>query len=63
MSGMYTFPFGKHKGKTFDAVLEEDPSYLIWVMESVDLDCPFGDKFTFFMNQDDVVDKLRKYNR
>lgn len=26
-------PFGKHKGKTFDAVAEEDPDYLKWMLE------------------------------
>jgi hypothetical protein len=31
-----TMPFGKHKGKTLAAVLQEEPSYLCWFMETVE---------------------------
>ena len=29
-------PFGKHKGKTLATVLQEEPSYLCWFVETVD---------------------------
>jgi hypothetical protein len=29
------FDFGKHKGKTIETVLEEFPSYILWVSENV----------------------------
>ncbi len=29
-------PFGKHRGKTLAAVLQEEPSYLCWFMEKVE---------------------------
>ncbi len=28
--------FGKHKGKTIDEVLEEDPTYIRWCLENID---------------------------
>lgn len=28
-------PFGKHHGKTINAVMEEDPSYLVWFAKNV----------------------------
>ena len=28
--------FGKHKGKTIEDVLEDDPRYLRWCMENID---------------------------
>ena len=31
-------PFGKHKGERVDAVAEDDPGYLRWAMEGVDMD-------------------------
>ncbi len=31
-----TFPFGKHKGRTLAAVLQEEPSYLCWFVETVE---------------------------
>ena len=31
-------PFGKHKGQTIGSTAEEDPGYLRWAMENVDMD-------------------------
>ncbi len=31
-----TFPFGKHKGKTLLAIMQEEPSYLCWFLETVE---------------------------
>lgn len=28
--------FGKHKGKTVEQVLKENPSYMVWVMNETD---------------------------
>lgn len=29
--------FGKHRGRSVDAVADDEPSYLRWVLENVDL--------------------------
>ena len=29
--GLTVFPFGKHQGKTFEAIFKEDPQYLSWI--------------------------------
>lgn len=29
-----TFPFGKYKGEQIEDVIEDDPSYLEWVVEN-----------------------------
>ena len=28
--------FGKHKGKTVEQILEENPTYMVWVMNNTD---------------------------
>ena len=28
--------FGKHKGKTIDEILHEDPTYIRWCLENID---------------------------
>lgn len=30
----YVVTFGKHKGKTLDAIAEEDPSYIVWLADN-----------------------------
>jgi len=32
-----SLPFGKHKGEVVGTVIEEDPSYIRWMMENTDL--------------------------
>ena len=32
----WKFTFGKHKGRTIRYVLDESPSYIIWVRDNVD---------------------------
>jgi len=31
----YKFTYGKHKGKTIEEVLYDDPGYIIWASESI----------------------------
>ena len=35
-----TFTFGKYKGKSFDKLLIENPSYIEWCLENKVLDIP-----------------------
>jgi hypothetical protein len=30
----YVFTFGKHDGETIEEILEDDPSYIIWLSEN-----------------------------
>jgi len=32
----YTFTFGKYKGEFFVDIIEKDPCYIQWCMESID---------------------------
>lgn len=58
-------PFGKHKGLTFGEILEEDPTYLVWLEAEVTWDRPELEKaFTIFMSDDDVrmdIDEAEEY--
>jgi uncharacterized protein (DUF3820 family) len=39
MSGLdldHVLTFGRHRGRTIEDVLEDDPRYLLWVCENVD---------------------------
>ena len=34
--GTYTLRFGKHKGRTYDWIYENDPAYVAWVVTNKD---------------------------
>ena len=35
-----TLPFGKHKGKTLDSILNEDPGYIRWLADCTEFEIP-----------------------
>lgn len=48
-------PFGKHKGLTFGEILDEDPTYLVWLEAEVKWDRPhLEEAFTIFMSEESV---------
>lgn len=48
-------PFGKHKGLTFGEILDEDPSYLVWMEAEITWNSErLEEAFTIFMSEPSV---------
>lgn len=54
-----TFTFGKHRGKLFEDVLQEDPSYLKWCMSRKGMNTDVVDFGTRNGLQTDVVERIQ----
>jgi len=37
-------PFGQYKGETMEWILENDPSYILWLEDKVDMDVSIVDR-------------------
>ncbi|GAG48326.1 unnamed protein product [marine sediment metagenome] len=55
-------PFGKHEGETIDEVMDKDPSYLVWLVNT-DSDLMFWPRFKrameTYMNEPAVIAELK----
>jgi len=61
-AGAYIMPFGKHKGCTLDDILEDDPSYINWMIEEdIKFQDPRGtEAWEIFANDSDVLYDLKE---
>ncbi|HEC66770.1 MAG TPA: hypothetical protein ENI23_15960 [bacterium] len=51
LSGQSAFPTGKHEGKRLDWIVENDPSYVEWLMEQEWMEIKYKAEHEYFENE------------